>query len=275
MCSGKDSDSSSSKSGGGGGCSAKLVKYLLFTSNFLIIVLALAVLGFSIWVLVHKPSFMKLFDEASKEYPDVNIDITLYTSAAWILVVVSSLVIIIAFFGCCGAIKMNKCMLGTYFFLILSMFIAMVVGTYLGYTGDLESSIKEPLQKALSKYDPDTDDKKIVAVRRAWDEVQKGLRCCGIDDYKDWEDVFKGKDVNKPKGCCGLKRSGEDITSEENIVTCQKSTETDTYYFNGCYTAIDDTLSKNQDTILGVTIGAIVIMFLNMLFAFALCTMVG
>merc|ERR1711970_1145606 len=81
---------------------------------------------------------------------DFNIHI--YTSAAYILLVVSALVVLVSFFGCCGAIKESKCMLGTYFVLILAMFIVMVVGAVLGYSGDLDTAIKSPLQDALKQY---------------------------------------------------------------------------------------------------------------------------
>jgi len=256
------------------GCMANLVKYLLFTTNFLIFVLGLAVFGCGIWVLVDQPSFMNLFDEASQQIPDLNFDITLYTSAAWILIVVSALVVIISFFGCCGAIKKSKCMLGTYFTLILAMFIVMVVGAVLGYSGNLEETIKKPLKDALNKYDPDSDDQGMVAYRNAWDEVQKELKCCGIDDYTDWATVFADKPFNKPVGCCAINRNGDAISSAD-VEACQKSTDTDTYYFNGCYTSIENTITENQDIVVGVAIGVVVIMFLNMLFAFAMCTMVG
>jgi hypothetical protein len=50
-------------------------------------------------------------------------------------------------------------MLGTYFTLILVMFIVMVVGAVLGYSGDLDKAIKDPLKTALSKYKDDVTDK--------------------------------------------------------------------------------------------------------------------
>merc|ERR1712083_73868 len=85
-----------------GGCMSKLVKYLLFLTNFLVFVL-----GLGIWVLVDKPSFLTLFEEAQNvsgiSEDDFNIHI--YTSAAYILLVVSFLVVLISFFGCCGAVK--------------------------------------------------------------------------------------------------------------------------------------------------------------------------
>ena len=66
-------------------------------------------------------------------------------------------------------------MLGTYFTLILAMFIVMVVGAVLGYSGDLEKTIKDPLKSALSKNKDDVTDntKPEFAYKEAWNEVQK------------------------------------------------------------------------------------------------------
>jgi len=272
---------------GEGGCISNLVKYLLFTTNFLIFVLGVAVFGCGIWVLVDKPSFLNLFDEAANLVPGSdNFDITLYTSAAYILLVVAALVVIISFFGCCGAIKENKCMLGTYFTLILAMFIVMVVGAVLGYSGNLDDIIKNPLTEALNKYDdqPKQSETGLIAYKAAWNEVQSELKCCGVNNVDDWrsnsEDFNFPTTYNKPEGCCKWKRDGTEITTDSDVGACRESSEVPNvangdYNFEGCYTKIENEITKNQDIVVGVAIAVVVIMFLNMLFAFAMCTMVG
>ena len=110
--------------------------------------------------------------------------ISLYASAAYILIVISALVLIIAFFGCCGAMKENKCMLGTYFTIILALFIVMVVGAVLGYSGNLESAIKDPMQNALKKYNDLPDDKAGEAYKAIWNEVQEEVSA------NDHENIF-------------------------------------------------------------------------------------
>ena len=67
-------------------------------------------------------------------------------------------------------------MLGTYFTLILALFIVMVVGAVLGYSGDLDTTIKNPLKEALSKYKDDVTDQTnppLFAYKAAWNEVQQ------------------------------------------------------------------------------------------------------
>eukprot|EP00092_Neocalanus_flemingeri_P011954 GFUD01012887.1.p1 GENE.GFUD01012887.1~~GFUD01012887.1.p1 ORF type:complete len:273 (-),score=76.54 GFUD01012887.1:201-1019(-) len=269
------------------GCLSSLVKYLLFTTNFLIFILGITVFGLGIWVVVDKPSFLTLFETAQNVGGDIgtSFDVEIYTSAAYILMVVSCLVVIISFFGCCGAIKENKCMLGTYFTLILAMFIVMVVGAVLGYSGDLEKTIKTPLSKALLKYQDDpteSGDPALWAYKQAWNEVQTELKCCGVDNVKDWENQdgdFKfPTGMNKPDGCCNINQAGDGIKNGTVHDVCRGISAGDqtssTYYFEGCYTKIKSTIEDNQNMVVGVAIGVVVVMFLNMLFSFAMCTMV-
>jgi len=94
------------------------------------------VLGLSIYALIDGNNLESLVSSGS-EAVGSDFSVTVYSSAAIILIVVSALVAIVAFFGCCGAIKESKCMLGTYFVIILALFIGMTVGAVYGYTQDL------------------------------------------------------------------------------------------------------------------------------------------
>jgi len=276
------------------GCLNKLVKYTLFATNLLIFILGLVVLGLGIWVVVDQPSFFGILDDATvvcdgnaECEEGMKSSISLYASASYILIVISALIVIIAFFGCCGAYKENKCMLGTYFTIILALFIAMVVGAVLGYSGNLESNIKSPLLKALNEYDDNPGDTTAQdaakkALKSVWNEVQEELKCCGVNNVTDWtqnpeKDQFNfNAPINKPEGCCRKGRNGETLSTAE-MQACRESVEPSpgvNYYFEGCYTAIKNQVEDNQNILVGVAIGVVVLMFLNMLFAFALCTMV-
>ena len=73
-------------------------------------------------------------------------------------------------------------MLGTYFTIILALFIAMVVGAVLGYSGNLESNINSPLLKALNMYDDKPEDNTAndvakKALKTVWNEVQEEVNC--------------------------------------------------------------------------------------------------
>jgi len=275
------------------GCLSNVVKYALFLTNFLIFLLGVAVLGCGIWVLVDKPSFLDLFEQAESMVPDLEgkFDISLYTSAAYIIIVVAAIVTIVAFFGCFGAMKESKCMLGTYFVLILATFIVMVVGAVLGYTGSIEDSLKTPLKEALEQYrDGPGNDEAQEAYKKVWNQVQKELKCCGVEDVRDWTNCAEcgfqpGANFKVPEGCCGWEKM-EGAWQETNTTSmdaCRKAdipsgTPWDTdykYAFEGCFTKIVTTIEDNQGIVSGVAIGVVAVMFLNMLFSFAMCTMVG
>merc|ERR1719210_629260 len=50
----------------------------------------------------------------------------LMTVAIFLLVICGAGIMLLAFFGCCGSIMENRCMLFTYFFSLLVMFLMMV-----------------------------------------------------------------------------------------------------------------------------------------------------
>jgi len=271
------------------GCVANIVKYLLFLTNILIFILGLAVLGCGVWVLVDKPSFLDLFDQAEQILPDElsgKFDLNLYSSAAYIIIIVAAIVVIVSFFGCFGAWKESKCLLGTYFVFILGLFIVMVVGAVLGYTGNFEESMEKPLMTALKSYNDSAleSDKEAFAYKSIWNEVQSELQCCGVHNVSDWRNGQHGfTDNNKqPEGCCHYKKEGEewkDISKNKDAVKeCRENSDlidNSVYKFEGCFTIIKNKVTDNQDIVVGVAIGVVVVMFLNMLFSFAMCTMVN
>merc|ERR1711997_374208 len=163
----------------GEGCLANLLKNLLFGSNFVIFVIGCVVLGLGIYALVDGASLVNL---VNKSGVGDDINITAFTSAAYIFIVVAVFVVILTFFGCCGAIKESKCMLGTYFTLVLVMFIIMIVGAVLGYSQSLDEvggALKDSMKQFVDEPKDETDTTK-KAITDAWNQVQTDFTCCGV-----------------------------------------------------------------------------------------------
>ena len=67
-------------------------------------------------------------------------------------------------------------MLGTYFTIILALFVAMLVGAIVAYSGNLDDQIKKPLKSSLKYYDDQKTDAANDAYRKVWNEVQAEVR---------------------------------------------------------------------------------------------------
>lgn len=258
---------------------ANVVKYLLFATNFAIFIIGCVVLGIGIYALVDGESLVNIVNNSGAD-----ITIQVYTSAAVILITVSVFIVILTFFGCCGAIKESKCMLGTYFTLILVMFVVMIVGAVIGYSQSMDE-IQEALEKSMVKFkdenDPNYENMKPdeKAVTDAWNTIQGDFECCGTvfgnktNKINSWEihnsDTYPTSEGYRVPGSCCTALFDRDNTT--GIEMCRKNPFD--YNMVGCFDEIRDTFDSNKNNILIVGVTIVVIMFLNMLFAFAMCTM--
>jgi len=258
------------------GCLGKTVQFILFLTNFLVFVLGCVVLGFGAYVLITGNDLVSLIDSTDAD------SIKLYGSASILLIVIACAVVLVTFFGCCGAWKVNRCMLGTYFVMILALFICILVGAVIAYTQDL-SFVTDALKETQEKYGQDGNDEKIIT--DAWDSLQESFECCGVTNRTDWSTA-------KDKGAIFTDRDGNTPPSYEVPNTCCNGIEADDKYkqcmgddtmnppdggySQGCWTKFqEDVIEANKNYILYSGITIIVIMFLNMLSAFAMCTMAG
>ncbi|NP_001307567.1 leukocyte surface antigen CD53 isoform 2 [Homo sapiens] len=93
--------------------SLKLLKYVLFFFNLLFWICGCCILGFGIYLLIHN-NFGVLFHNLPS--------LTLGN----VFVIVGSIIMVVAFLGCMGSIKENKCLLMSFFILLLIILLAEV-----------------------------------------------------------------------------------------------------------------------------------------------------
>uniref|UniRef100_A0A8D0FS84 Tetraspanin n=1 Tax=Strix occidentalis caurina TaxID=311401 RepID=A0A8D0FS84_STROC len=129
------------------------IKYLMFVFNLLFWLGGCGILGVGIWLAVTQGNFATL----SSSFPSL--------SAANLLIVTGTFVMIIGFVGCIGAIKENKCLL-VCFFKVLVLF---------------------PMHVTI-----------ILTVSSRFFFFQ--FRCCGVSNYTDWFEVYNATRV--PDSCC-------------------------------------------------------------------------
>ncbi|XP_041977749.1 CD63 antigen-like [Aricia agestis] len=217
------------------GAGMSCVKYLLFAFNLLFAITGLIILVVGARAEINAHPYVDLTDE------------NFYTSAPMILIIVGLIVFIVAFFGCCGAVKENHCMIVTFSVFLLLIFVAELAVGIAGYVKhkDLETSIIKTLNASIAHYE--TDPK----IQKNFDIIQTDLMCCGINGPEDWA-------ANKlpiPASCC----------SGDKTVACTPASPD--FHKDGCYPGILEAMKGMALVLGGVGLGIAVVQLLGVMFA--------
>uniref|UniRef100_A0A8C2ZJN6 Tetraspanin 2b n=1 Tax=Cyclopterus lumpus TaxID=8103 RepID=A0A8C2ZJN6_CYCLU len=102
----------------------KCVKYLLFVFNFIFWLMGSFVLAVGLW-LRFDPETVSLLN--GDKAPDT------FFIGVYILISAGSMVMLVGFFGCCGAVRESQCLLGSFFACLLIIFGAEVAAGVFGF----------------------------------------------------------------------------------------------------------------------------------------------
>ncbi|KAJ6632652.1 CD63 antigen, partial [Pseudolycoriella hygida] len=178
--------------------SANFVKYLLFIINFCLVITGIIILsvGATVQGVYH----------GVNGFLDDN-----YFTIPKLLIAIGVIIFIVAFFGCCGAIKENYCMVLTFSVLMISIFILEFSAGISGYVlrNEAAQMLRGNLEKTMADYP------KYQYISALWDEVQKDFECCGLDKPGDW---MKDPTNGIPVSCCKVESGtiGSINCTEEN-----------------------------------------------------------
>lgn len=173
------------------GCGTKCLKFSLFFFNFLFLLAGAALVGISVWILVDQGSFARLVGE-----------VPFSLAAVYVILGAGVALVVISFFGCCGAAKANACMLTTFFILLLIVFLAEIVGAILVFV--YSSQITTEITNSMNAYNATSN----TDITKAWDAVQTVVNCCGLKGYQDWQNkTWESRDPTNtailfPASCC-------------------------------------------------------------------------
>ena len=67
--------------------------------------------------------------------------------------------------------------------------------------GDVEEIVKKNMEKAMKNYNNETNK----GVKETWDLLQKDVKCCGTEEYKDWSSVTGFGENQVPDSCCKVR----------------------------------------------------------------------
>ncbi|KAH3710161.1 tetraspanin-18-like [Dreissena polymorpha] len=258
-------------------CGKKMMKYLLFIINFIFFVLGAAAFGLGIWALAdkNKMNVLTKIGAASSNF-DV---IGLLESAAIVLLVGGACILVIGFFGCCGAIKQSQCLLCLYaiFLLLIVILEIAAIAIAASFRGKVTTEVKSFLKESInSTYQGKVDTNEEFSL--GLDYAQVYFQCCGIDSYTDFYGATKwNRTVNTsvtmkiPPTCCKL-IDKDAFLKDQKFDPIDKNcpydpNDTNSNMNKPCWTSIEDYLKSRIGVVIGIAAGILVLEILCVVFA--------
>ncbi|KAB5541998.1 hypothetical protein PHYPO_G00086370 [Pangasianodon hypophthalmus] len=218
------------------------VKYMMFLFNLLFWLSGCGLLGVGIWLSMSQGSFATF----SPSFPSL--------SAANLVIILGSIVMVTGFLGCMGAIKENKCLLLSFFIVLLIILLAelILLILFFVYTDKVSQNAQQDLKEGLQLYNTDNN----IGLRNAWNIIQSEWQCCGVTGHTDWHDALPDKTV--PDRCC-----------QEHYKECGRNAS-NVFWSQGCYEKVVDWLDDNKHLLGTIAMCVLVIQLLGMAFSMTL-----
>lgn len=230
-------------------CGMKCVKYILFLFN---LVFALCGLILLITGIVIQTVYKEYLDFLQGEQ---------FFDAPLILIAVGCVIFIVAFFGCCGAIRESYKMTLCFAFLLAVIFI-LEIGTGIA-AYKLRSRVNDVIEKNMESGMEHFNLTNYDGVTATWDAVQTELKCCGAQEYLDWKNTTFSQNTSVPDSCC----LEETLNCGVGMLDLTKEDAKTKIHVNGCFSSFSAIIIKNVTTVGGVGIGIGFIQFIGLMFA--------
>ncbi|XP_051946895.1 tetraspanin-2-like [Xyrauchen texanus] len=139
----------------------KCVKYLLFIFNFIFWLMGSLVLAVGLWLRLDR-NIVTLLGEDGPET---------FFIGVYILIVVGGLVMLVGFFGCCGAIRESQCLLGLFFASLLIIFGSEVAAGVFGFLN------KDKITEEIKTFYEEAINNSNNTTVQSYHTI---LNCCGL-----------------------------------------------------------------------------------------------
>lgn len=243
-------------------CCSGFLKMMMFIFNGCIFLAGTAILGVGIWVKVDSGSLLGILDNI-EEAPS---GLSQLANVSYGLIAVGAVLLIIGFLGCCGVVKESRCMLLTFFSIVLIIFLIEVAGAVLlfvfqGVAGELLQSLETEVRKNIQqKYGKDE------SLTSLWNATMEEFKCCGYKNYTD----FEGSTFNM------VHRNGYPTTCCNDTVTgvCSEN-QAHLSMIDGCFNKLLALLEDNAVIVGGVVLGIAALEIAAMVVSMTLYKQIG
>jgi len=198
----------------------KCIKYLLFGFNLLFFLIGLG-------LIITGAAVQSKFSDITHIIGDSEL------SLAYVVIGIGGIIFIVTFFGCCGAIKENYCMLITFAVFILFVFLLEIGTVAAGFVlkGAISKTVTKGLESSMSEYEKKT------TVHSAWNFIQEQFSCCGASNATEWFKYLEKKN-RVPQSCCKHRPPTTHCNEIENNDWSEIHTKP-------CLTSLSDTIEEN------------------------------
>ncbi|XP_023421352.1 tetraspanin-6 isoform X4 [Cavia porcellus] len=128
--------------------------------------------------------------------------------------------------------------------------VAAIVGFV--FRHEIKNSFKNNYEKALKQYNS-TGDYRSEAI----DKIQNMLHCCGVTDYRNWEETRYYSEKGFPKSCCKL----ED---------CSPQKDADKVNSEGCFLKVMAIIESEMGVVAGISFGVACFQLIGIFLAYCL-----
>ncbi|XP_064105252.1 tetraspanin-33-like isoform X1 [Macrobrachium nipponense] len=235
------------------------IKWTLFFFNFLFWVFGLLIIAIGLYGVVF--TAQDLYGLKSVEIAYIVI-----TDLSGVMVALGSVIFIVSFAGCVGALRENLCLLKLYFwcltiFLIAELMFAIACIIFPWKSREILESVLS--KRLIEEYRESQNTQNFV------DFLQSEFHCCGItsEGYHDWNsnEYFECSELNPsaeecgvPPSCCITykKEMNYDIMCGYGIRNETKKHQIgNVIYTTGCVTAVINSLESNLYWAAGIIFG--------------------
>lgn len=251
------------------GCYA-IIKYFVFIVNLIFWITGLTIIVLSVWMLTDPTFYVSMAqDEPS------------YYSGVYLFLIVGSLMFIVGFLGCCGAIKESQCMLVLFFCFLVIILVAEISAGIWAYSNSeqLEELVRENVKITVQQ------EYGVVHTRTStFDEIQQGLKCCGANGPSDWAGSRYNKGdkqsvnlaissvlqlYNVPPSCCSADPESE--ICKTAIKTGVAAPISGVIYSEGCVDKLLEKLQQYMSTVVWIGVFVAFAEILGLAFSLVLC----
>ncbi|XP_039457494.1 tetraspanin-6-like isoform X1 [Oreochromis aureus] len=213
----------------------------------LIAIISLLLLGFSLFSHGH----LHQQEEAEREI-----------AAIHIMYVIAVVIILLTIFGAIGVWKEKQWALIVYAVGMILSSLVMLVLNIQGLAS--QSQVREELKKQYLNLLPLVNSTEVLDDIQT--EVCKTLQCCGLESYQDWK-------FNIPNSClCANKSTNPCVAAPRNssLFNSQKGDGPIMIYEKGCLPYFIETIMSVIRTVLGVTMGIMLLWILSAVLCIAI-----